>query len=59
VICVKHPTKDEDVIIKSIPYGENASETWNKQDNRVREMCEEYLKGFGNDEFNRLYGIRD
>lgn len=59
VVIVKHPTKDENVLLKSIPYGENAGHTWNMQDIRVKEMCEEYLKGIGNDEINRLYGIRN
>lgn len=57
VICVKHPTKPENVVLKSIPQGENVSETWRKWEGLVPEMCAGYLKGFGNDEFDRLYGL--
>lgn len=58
-ILVKHPTKDESVLLKSVPYGKNAGATWQAQDEKVCEMCTNYLKGIGNDEFNRLYSIRD
>lgn len=59
VISVKHPTKDENIILKSIPRGENISQTWKSQEKQVGEMCEEYLKGIDKDEINRLYGIRN
>lgn len=57
VISVKHPTKPEEIMLKSIPTGQNAGKTWSKWESAVPEMCAEYLKGFGNDEFNRLYGL--
>lgn len=57
VISVKHPTKPENVVLKSIPQGKNVSDSWSKWGRSVPELCTEYLKGFGNDEFDRLYGL--
>lgn len=59
VIFVKHPTKDENILMKSIPCGVNAGQTWKILENQVKEKCEEYLKGIDYDEINRLYSIRN
>ncbi len=56
VISVKHPVKDEKVILKSTPFQAESSKTW-LEFTAAEKLCEEYLKGFEDDEFNRLYGL--
>ena len=57
VISVKHPVKDEKILLKSTPFQGESSKTWLRFKD-AEKMCEDYLKGFEDDEFNRLYSLR-
>lgn len=55
VISVKHPVKEETLLLQSTP---SAVPPWNlAQHGAVIEQCRKYLKGFQEHEFDRLYSL--
>ncbi len=55
VICVKHPVKDEHIMLQSTPP---PAPPWDSAgDGSAVRLCKEYLKGFQQYGFDRLYGF--